>query len=311
MRIAVFCEGRTDHAAALIAKARAIAPGAEILALAEEYSSDILYRGADRVLVMGVTEDDCAQGDRIAWALKSLETDAVLFPATVRGRFLSAWAAAKMGTGLTADCTDLGITPEGLLLQRRPAFGSNVTADILTPNARPQMASVRPGVFAPEGAEGPVKKLPFSRLNPPEAAVRLHLKEHQRAEGGIPLQSARVVIAGGKGIGSREGFEVLRRLATLLGGAVGATRSAVDAGWISYEHQIGQTGVIIRPALYMAFGISGMAQHVCGITSSRVVVAVNTDRNAPIFSSADYGIVAPWRETAEYIISYLERKGRK
>jgi electron transfer flavoprotein alpha subunit len=126
---------------------------------------------------------------------------------------------------------------------------------------------------------------------------------------GISLQSAEVIVAGGKGIGGPEGFRILSRLASLLGGAVGATRSAVDAGWIPYAHQIGQTGVTVRPRLYLAFGVSGAVQHIAGMNAANMVVAVNTDRHAPIFRAADYGIIADWRETAEYFIKTIsERK---
>ncbi len=311
MLIAVYRESGTDHAYALIAKARSMAPEAVLAVLSEtpETGSCSLY-GADRVYVIGRVEDDCAQGSRAAAALKALHADIALFPATVRGRFLSAWAAARLGTGLTADCTDLGLTPDGLLLQTRPAYGSHVIASILCREKRPQMASVRPGVFSLPKTPANRPERAAEAMALPETASRLRQTGFTPVDSGVPLQSARVVIAGGKGIGGREGFRVLERLAALYGGAVGATRSAVDAGWIGYDRQIGQTGVTIRPRLYIAFGISGMPQHLSGITSSGTVVAVNTDRNAPIFSAADYGIVAPWRETAEYMISYLEKEGK-
>ena len=129
------------------------------------------------------------------------------------------------------------------------------------------------------------------------------------ADNGVSLSGTDVIVTGGKGIGGAEGFQVLGRLAELLGGALGATRSAVDAGWISYAHQIGQTGVTVRPRLYLAFGVSGAVQHTVGMSAAETVVAVNTDRHAPIFRSADYGIVADWRETAEYFIQTIsERK---
>ena len=135
------------------------------------------------------------------------------------------------------------------------------------------------------------------------------LLSHTPAEGGVSLQTAEVIVTGGKGIGGPEGFALLGRLAALLGGALGATRGAVDAGWISYAHQIGQTGVTVRPRLCFLFGVSGAVQHIVGMSAAKTVVAVNTDRSAPVFRSADYGIVADWRETAGYFIQILtERK---
>ena len=128
------------------------------------------------------------------------------------------------------------------------------------------------------------------------------------AESGVSLQGASVIVTGGKGVGSKKGFEKLEELAALLGGGVGATRSAVDAGWIGYPHQIGQTGVTVRPRLYLAFGVSGLVQHTVGMSSSSVVVAVNTERNAPIFACADYGIVADWEETIDEWIQYVKER---
>ena len=252
-------------------------------------------------------EDDCQQAGRIARALELLAPDAALFPATVRGRFLSAWVAAELDTGLTADCTELAITEDGLLKQIRPAFGGNLTADILCKVRRPQLASVRPGVFPlPENLESG-KQLPTRTLDILMGESLMQRTGFQPVDSGVSLQNARVIVAGGKGIGSKEGFDKLAELAQLLGGAVGATRSAVDAGWIGYEHQIGQTGVSVHPELYIAFGISGFVQHTVGMNSAKTVVAVNTDRNAPIFACADYGIVADWEETIDAMIQSLKK----
>lgn len=219
---------------------------------------------------------------------------------------MSAWVAARLDTGLTADCTELAITEDGLLKQIRPAFGGNLTAEILCRTHRPQLASVRPGVFAlPEAEESapPMQK----HLELKETMQFLKRLSFQPSQNDVSLQNAQVIVTGGKGIGSAKGFEKLQKLASLLGGAVGATRSAVDAGWISYAHQIGQTGVNVHPKLYIAFGVSGFVQHTVGMNSSEIVVAVNTDRNAPIFSCADYGIVGDWEEAADAMIQYLQK----
>ncbi len=311
MTITVFCEAKHAAGRELLFKARTMAPDARITALHEDRDVEKYFRcGADTALFLGETEDDCAQGSRIAEVLSQQPSDIVLFPATVRGRFLSAWAAAKLHTGLTADCTELSITENGLLLQTRPAYGGGLTASILCPEKRPQMASVRPGVFPlPDGCHRPANALARdASCILPETLMKL--VDTVPTDNPCPLQQAKVIVAGGKGVGGKEGFTLLFELARLLGGAVGATRSAVDAGWIPYAHQIGQTGVTVRPTLYLSFGISGMIQHLVGMRGAQYAVAVNTDRNAPIFRAADYGIVAPWRETAEYMIRFIkERKG--
>lgn len=311
MKLVVICENRDASPLELLGKARAIAPEAHLVALYEGQDAPLdRYRacGADEAVGIERCADDCAQGTRIAQALKMLEADSVLFPATVRGRFLSAWVAARLKTGLTADCTELSLTPEGLLLQTRPAFGGNLTADILCREKRPQMASVRPGVFPVPTVVAPHPGFKDSRLPLPPLTQAMRQIAFQPTENDLSLQAAPVVVAGGKGVGSQKGFEKLFALAHLLGGAVGATRSAVDAGYISYAHQIGQTGVTVRPRLYLAFGISGLVQHTVGMNGAKVVVAVNQDRNAPIFSCADYGIIADWETTIDVMIQTLKER---
>ena len=308
--IAVLCEDDGNAAAELLGKARQLTPSGRVLALSETEEpplSAFASFGADEAAALGRLTDDCAQADRIADALRQLQPDAVLFPATIRGRFLSAWAAAKLHTGLTADCTALSLTETGLLKQVRPAFGGNLTAEILCKTARPQMASVRPGVF-PEPAPLTGRTCALRPLKLAASPERMERLSFTPAESGVSLQGAPVIVTGGKGVGSKKGFEKLEELAALLGGGVGATRSAVDAGWISYPHQIGQTGITVRPRLYLAFGVSGLVQHTVGLSSSGVVVAVNKDRNAPIFACADYGIVADWEETIGEWIQYVKER---
>lgn len=308
--IAVLCEGDGSAAAELLGKARQLTPSGRVLALSETEEpplSAFASFGADEAAALGRLTDDCAQADRIADALRQLQPDAVLFPATIRGRFLSAWAAAKLHTGLTADCTALSLTETGLLKQVRPAFGGNLTAEILCKTARPQMASVRPGVF-PEPAPLTGRTCALRPLKLAASPERMERLSFTPAESGVSLQGAPVIVTGGKGVGSKKGFEKLEELAALLGGGVGATRSAVDAGWISYPHQIGQTGITVRPRLYLAFGVSGLVQHTVGMSSSGVVVAVNKDRNAPIFACADYGIIADWEETIGEWIQYVKER---
>ncbi len=305
MTIAVVCVAAS--AAELIGKARSLSDAAHVVALCEKESAPCA--GEDEVLCIGRAADDCAQGTRIAEALRRLAPEIALFPATIRGRFLSAWAAAKLDTGLTADCTELSLTDDGLLKQVRPAFGGNLTAEIVCRTHRPQLASVRPGVFAsPERRECCADAKALTVADVPELLKPLRFTP---VENGVPLQSARVIVTGGKGVGGKQGFAKLAELAGLLGGVVGATRSAVDAGWIDYAHQIGQTGVTVRPDLYLCFGVSGLIQHVVGMSAARTVIAVNTDRNAPIFRSADIGFVGDWEPVADQMIKYLNERKEK
>lgn len=309
MTIVVVCCAAS--AGELIGKARSLTDGVRVIALCEVGDAQLNFYGAcgaDGLLRLPACSDDCAQGTAIAQALRYVAPDAALFPATVRGRFLSAWVAAKLETGLTADCTELSLTPEGYLLQTRPAYGGNLIADILCKDRRPQLASVRPGVFPPPQALPGAARVPVVDFFPAALPAMLERVAFTPSEGGTSLQSARLIVAGGKGVGSKRGFETLAELAAMLHGALGATRGAVDAGWIPYSHQIGQTGSTVRPKLYLAFGISGFIQHVVGMNGSETVVAVNTDRTAPIFGNADYGIVGDWQTTAETMIRYLKER---
>lgn len=311
MKIAVYCEAPGKLSFELLGKAREL--GDEVVALClDSDASPYHAHGADLVFSMEACGDDCAQGTRLAAALLAIKPDAVLFPATVRGRFLSAWSAAKLKTGLTADCTDLRISDEGLLEQIRPAYGGNLIAHIICGKARPQMASVRPGAFPFEAK--PV--IPGAKASVPLPAVPvaelLEKLDHVPADRGGRLQEAEIIVAGGLGIGGRKGFDKLFELAGLMGGALGATRSAVDAGYVSYEHQIGQTGLIVRPRLYLGFAISGLLQHIVGINSSQTIVAINTDSSAPIFRYADYGVAEDWETVADSLIKhYKERKSKR
>ena len=313
MTLCVVC--CAPSALALVAKARVLSPDAAPSALVEGDAPDIALLaacGAGTVYRLPPCADDCAQGTRIAEALRHIAPDAALFPATVRGRFLSAWVAARLRTGLTADCTDLSITPDGLLLQTRPAYGGNLLADILCRHRRPQLASVRPGVFPlPDMDPSPTPSAPLPPvidLAPADASTLLTRVGFVPGEGGPSLANARVIVAGGRGVGGPEGFALLARLASLLGGAVAASRGAVDAGYAPYRLQVGQTGVTVRPSLYLLFGISGMVQHIVGMSGAGTVVAINQDHSAPIFDHADFGIVGDWRAAAEAMIRYLSER---
>jgi len=216
-----------------------------------------------------------------------------LLGASSRGRDLAGSVATDLYTGLTADCTGLTIDPEkGLLVQTRPAFGGNIMAMIICPNRRPQMASVRHRVFEQPAADrrrsGQIIPVPLPLA---EDRITTRVLDFIEEVDKVNLADAKVIVSGGRGVGGPKGFEPLRELAHALGGTIGASRSAVDAGWISYAHQVGQTGRTVRPDLYIACGISGAVQHQAGMKTARVIVAINKNPEAPIFNSAHYGIV--------------------
>jgi electron transfer flavoprotein alpha subunit len=227
-------------------------------------------------------------------AIVKYKPEIVLLGATHIGRDLGPCLAVKCGTGLTADCTKLDIDPtDKKLMQTRPAFGGNLMATILCPNHRPQMSTVRPGVMSkPErnpGAKGELVKLEPAFK---EGDIRMQVLEVVKAlTEKVSLTDARVIVSGGAGLGNPEGFELLKKLADRLGGVVGASRAAVDAGWIDHSHQVGQTGTTVKPDLYIACGISGAIQHLAGMQTSKLIIAINKNEDAPIFEVADYGIV--------------------
>jgi len=237
---------------------------------------------------------------------------AVLFiGATHNGRDLGPRLASRLNTGLTADCTSLDVDLEkGDLLMTRPAFGGNLMATIVCPSHRPQMATVRPGVFKAIPATPPsnaqVVTVPPQIL--PEACRTEVLRIVKEKTGEEDIARANIIVAGGRGLGSAAGFDLLQDLADCLGGTVAASRAAVDAGWISNARQVGQTGKTIQPELYIACGISGAIQHLIGMNKSRTIVAINKDSNAPIFKIAHYGIVGDLYQIIPAMIEQLSAK---
>jgi electron transfer flavoprotein alpha subunit len=228
--------------------------------------------------------------------------------ATPQGRDLAPRISRRLDLGLTADCTQLGIDREegGRLLQTRPAFGGNIMATIVCPSRRPQMATVRPRVMkiaAPdESRAGEVIRV--DDAGPIEIRTRL-VEAVREVSDKVDLAGAEVIVTGGRGLGNAEGFDLMRRLAERLGGVVGATRGAVDNGWIDYAHQVGQTGRTVAPRLYIACGVSGAVQHLVGMQSSDVIVAVNSDAQAPIFGVATYGIVGDLHQVVPAMLTEL------
>jgi electron transfer flavoprotein alpha subunit/NAD-dependent dihydropyrimidine dehydrogenase PreA subunit len=239
--------------------------------------------------------------------------DVVLFGATTIGRDLAPRVANKIQTGLTADCTRLEIDAgTGALLQTRPAFGGNIMATILCPRSRPQMSTVRPGVMAvaqrQPGRTGELieKEVRLRRADLSTEIIRVVKGEKRH----VNLEEAKVIVSGGRGLGSSDRFALIEELASLLGGEVGASRAAVDSGWIDSSHQVGQTGKTVRPRLYIACGISGAIQHLAGMQFSELIVSVNKDADAPIHRIADFAIVADLHGVVPALIEELKSRGK-
>lgn len=234
--------------------------------------------------------------------------------ATPIGRDLAPRISMRLNLGLTADCTELTIDPDdGCLLQTRPAFGGNVMATIKTSYSRPQMATVRPGVMESKKSDDPfecnVKNVDVSLLKE-DALTRIleFVKEKKKI---VSLGDAKIIVAGGRGIGSEEGLKPLFKLAEVLGGEVAGTRMVIEEGWLPVERQVGQTGQTVRPELYVACGISGAIQHRAGMLGSRYVIAINKDERAPIFEAADWGIVGDLHEVVPTLTNaIMNRKGQ-
>jgi len=224
--------------------------------------------------------------------IAELRPEIVLCGATTIGRDLAPRLANHFRTGLTADCTGLAIDRDGTLLQTRPAFGGNIMATITTPRHRPQMATVRPGVLQPQpvrSGSGVIVPLTVTE-EPSDDAVQI-LKTMPKDKPAVSLEQAQVIVAGGRGLGDGKNFTLLQELAQVLNAEIGASRGAVDLGWIGHEHQVGQTGKTVRPKIYIACGISGAVQHLAGMQASDIIIAINNDPYAPIFQTAHFGLV--------------------
>lgn len=238
------------------------------------------------------------QNDYVAKVVYSLieqeNPEIVLYGATTIGRSLAPTVAVMGWAGLTADCTELDFdTERGILLQTRPAFGGNIMATIICPDHRPQMSTVRSNVFKKERvSENETGEVVDVKIDLSGVRERMKRIESVVEEvNTVDLKAADYIVSGGRGIGGPEKFEVVEKLAEALGGAVGASRATVDAGWISHHHQVGQTGKTVCPLVYIACGISGAIQHLAGMQSADLIIAINKDRDAPIFDVADFGLV--------------------
>ena len=273
----------------------AIIPGNEI----EDFAKMAIHYGADEAIVVDQKElkDYSTDGYTKAMCtlIKKYNPAVLLIGATNNGRDLGPRVSNRMQTGLTADCTELGVDSETRLVKwTRPAFGGNLMATILCPDHRPQIGTVRPGVFKkPEEDTGRKGEIIHETVEFGPDEIRTRIVEVITEAGGadVNLEEAEIIVSGGRGVGGPEGFEVLKELADEIGAQIGASRAAVDSGWISSLHQVGQTGKSVGPKIYIACGISGAIQHVAGMSSSDVIIAINKDPDAPIFNIADYGIV--------------------
>ena len=249
--------------------------------------------------------------DVICGLVNQHKPEIVLFGATPMGRDLASRIAARIQAGLTADCTGLDIDPqERLLRQTRPAFGGNVMATIVCRHARPQMSTVRPRVMSKgERQPGRTAEVVPVHVALDERRALTRLLEVIREETGsqVNLQDAEIIVSGGRGLGKAENFALIEELAQTLGGAVGASRATVDAGWIPAYHQVGQTGKTVHPKLYIACGISGAVQHLAGMSSSDCIVAINKDPHAPIFNVAHLGIVGDLFEVVPALVQELKQ----
>ena len=270
--------------------------------------------GADQIIVIEGPEYKVFSTDAYANALyqavEKYGPTALLIGATVNGRDFAPRVSARLKTGLTADCTSLSLDEEtGCIAWTRPAFGGNLMAMILCKEARPQMGTVRPGVFKKSEACDGHAEIIKEDIHVAAEDIRTELvrKIEEGAEEIVDLEGADIIISGGRGCGSPEGFAPLHELCDLLGATLGCSRAAVDAGWISHAHQVGQTGKTVAPKLYVACGISGAIQHRAGMAGSDIIVAINKDADAPIFEVATYGIVGDLKEIVPLLTAEVKK----
>lgn len=273
---------------------------------------ELIYHGADRVYLIDRDELKDPLDEPYAKTLVNLvgkyKPEIILAGATTFGRSLIPKVAAMLKTGLTADCTGLKIdTANRHLLQTRPTFGGNIMATIICPNNRPQMATVRPRVMKKmardQTRQGKIIQESFDDIKLHSCVKFIELVADLTEK--VKLEEAEIIVSGGRGLGKPDNFDLIRELAGVLGAAVGASRAAVDAGWISYSHQVGQTGKTVSPKIYIACGISGAIQHLAGMQTADIIIAINKDSAAPIFNIATFGIVGDLFEVVPELTKQL------
>ncbi len=278
-------------------------------AILAKYGADIAYVVDNEIFSHSL---DDIYSKIIVQIIDKIKPEIFLAGGTSFGRTLMPKVAAILKTGLTADCTELHISEDDRsLLQTRPTFGGNILATIVTQNAMPQMATVRPHVFKKQVAKQENKDFKIEQIDIKEQnfkSVFKIMEKEKDTDEKINLSDFNVIVSGGRGIGDPKNFSLLKELATLLNGALGASRAAVDSGWISYPHQVGQTGRTVNPKLYIACGISGAIQHMAGMQTSDIIVAINKDPEAPIFKIANYAIVGDVLEVVPKLIERIKNK---
>lgn len=299
-----------EIADALGEKLVAIVIGNDVKKVAEK----ALEYGADEVILLDDPIYDRYLTDTVYSSFIKLvdkyKPDTILIGATNNGRDFGPRVACKLSTGLTADCTDISYNEEtNNVTWTRPAFGGNLMANIECPNTRPQMGTVRPGVYKkPEKISNEDGIIIEEKIEIPKDEIRTSIKETIREVlEEVNLEDAEIIVSGGRGLGKAENFSYIRDLAKALNGTVGASRAAVDSGWIPHAHQVGQTGKTVAPKIYIACGISGAIQHLAGISGADRVIAINKDRNAHIFEVADYGIVGDLFEVIPQFIKEINK----
>ncbi len=284
------------------------------------YGVDVVHVGDDARLAPYTTLPHSAI---ITGLFTELKPQIGLLGATTMGRDLGPRVSSALFSGLTADCTALeigdheekraGKVYNDLLYQIRPAFGGNIVATIINPDCRPQMATVREGVMKKEildpNYKGVLKSIAVDKYLKPEDLVVKIIERHME-KSRVNIKNSSIIIAGGYGMGSKENFNKLYELAEVLGAEVGASRAAIDAGYAEHDRQIGQTGVTVRPKLYIACGISGQIQHTAGMEESAMVIAINTDQNAPINKIADYVVTGDAMEVIPRMIKYYKKNSK-
>ncbi|MFP3195769.1 MAG: electron transfer flavoprotein subunit alpha/FixB family protein [Caldivirga sp.] len=276
-----------------------------------------IYYGADRVVYV----DDEAlavymphvYASVIVNLVNKYKPEVVLFAATKRGRELAPYVANTLRAGITADCTNLDIDVKTRDLdQVRPTYGGNILAHIRTPTRRPQLASVRPNVFPTPPRDtsrrGEVIREVINNLPKPNGSL-ISIKPVTKGDSDLPpVEKADIVVTAGRGVGGPEGVKLLVELAKAIGGTIGGSKKVTDAGWLPVDRQIGQTGKTVRPTLYIGVGVSGAIQHIFGVKESKIIVAINSDPNAPIFEYADYGIVGDYRQVIQALLELLNQR---
>lgn len=276
---------------------------------------ELIYRGADKVYVVDNPILEHFRADPYSAILTSLikahKPEIFIASATTMGRTIMPICAVKHGAGLTADCTGLDIDmDERLLIQTRPAVGGNIMAIIKTPEFRPQMSTVRPKSKRPlpidESRKGEIVLKEFKDEHLTSRVKRIDF--HREDMVGAPIQDAEIIVAIGKGLKDASNLELIHEFAELLKGSIGASRSAIDLGWIPYSHQVGLSGKTVSPQLYIACGISGAVQHIAGMSSAETIVAINSDPDANIFNIADYGIVGDLFEVIPLLIDKIKER---